>query len=222
MTQSMTAVCNRRASLDVALYLVTNSTALGDDGLLRAVEQACAGGVTLVQLREKERSTREYYELAAKVKQVTDRYQVPLIIDDRADVACAVGAAGVHVGAADLPVAAARAIMGPDAIVGATAKTVEAALAAEAAGADYLGVGAMYPTKTKVVTVITPVETLAAIARSVSLPTVAIGGLDADNLGVLQGSGARGVAVVSAIMDATDARAAAVELRRAVARCLGC
>ena len=134
-----------RKDLDVTLYLVTDSSYHTEESLLHTVEEACKGGVTLVQLREKNKGGREYLDKAFKVKEITDRYNVPLIIDDRVDVALACDAAGVHVGASDIPVAVARKLMGPDKIVGATAKTVEAAVKAYEDGADYLGVGAIYP-----------------------------------------------------------------------------
>ena len=149
-----------RKDLDVTLYLVTDSTYHTEESLLHTVEEACKGGVTLVQLREKNTGGREYLDKAFKVKEITDRYHVPLIIDDRVDVALACDAAGVHVGSSDIPVAVARKLMGPDKIVGATAKTVEAAMKAYEDGADYLGVGAIYPTTTKVVTILTKVSTL--------------------------------------------------------------
>ena len=162
--------------------------------MLRTVEEACKGGVTLVQLREKNKGGREYLDKAFKVKEITDRYNVPLIIDDRVDVALACDAAGVHVGASDIPVAVARKLMGPDKIVGATAKTVEAAVKAYEDGADYLGVGAIYPTTTKVVTILTKVSTLKDICEAVPIPAVAIGGLNAGNMDVLEGAGMSGMA----------------------------
>jgi len=200
--------------VDTTLYLITNSDGRSEENFLETVALACEGGVTLVQLREKEKSGLEYYELAMKVKSVTDRYGIPLIIDDRVDIALAIGAAGVHLGQSDLPIAAARAVIGPDKIIGATAKTMEQALAAEAGGADYLGVGAIYPTTTKVITVLTPVATLSDIAKNARIPVVAIGGLNAGNLDVLRGSGADGIAVVTAIMNSPDLKEAAAELRR--------
>jgi len=199
---------------DLGLYLVTNSDGRSVSEFLDIVAEACSGGVTLVQLREKERSGRDYLEMALKIKEVTDRFRVPLIIDDRVDVALASGAAGVHLGPADLPIAAARAIMGSGFIIGGTAKTVEQAKAAEAAGADYLGVGAIYPTTTKVITVRTSVETLRDIVCNVKIPAVAIGGLNAGNMDILRGSGASGIAVVTAIMSSRDPKAAAEELRK--------
>ena len=198
---------------DITLYLVTNSEDRCEADFFDIVAQACECGVTIVQLREKNKSGKEFYELALRTKAVADRYGVPLVINDRVDVALASGAAGVHLGQSDLPVAAARALMGPGRIVGASAKTVAQAIAAENAGADYLGVGAIFPTTTKVITVITPVETLTEIAKTVKIPVVAIGGLNAGNIGVLYGSGAGGAAVVTAIMDSPDPRAAAAGLR---------
>lgn len=198
---------------DLTLYLVTDSSYHDEEEFLRRIEEGCKGGVTLLQLREKNKGGREYLELALKVKAITDRYGIPLIIDDRVDVALACGADGVHVGQSDLPVWAARKILGPDKIVGATAKTVEQARTAYEQGADYLGVGAIYPTATKVKTVITKVETISDIKKSVPLPIVAIGGLDADNLDILDGSPVDGVAVVRAIIKADDPKAAAENIK---------
>ena len=202
--------------VDLSLYLVTNSDGLSEEEFLDIVAKACESGVTLVQLREKEKPGGEYVDLALKTKAITDRFGIPLIIDDRVDVAMAAGAAGVHLGRQDVPVAAARSIMGAGYIIGASAKTVKQAVDAEAAGADYLGVGAIYPTTTKVATVITPVETLADIAKAVKIPVVAIGGLNAGNIDALYGSGASGVAVITAIMRSGDPKAAAAGLRRLV------
>lgn len=204
--------------LDMSLYLVTDSTYHTEESLLRTVEEACEGGVTIVQLREKHAGGREYLEKARKVRAITERYGVPLIIDDRVDVAMACGADGVHVGASDLPVAEARRILGPDKIVGATAKTVETALKAYEDGADYLGVGAIYPTTTKVVTIRTEVSTLDAICRAVPIPAVAIGGLNRGNMGILDGTGISGIAVVSAIMKSENPRETARDLLEEVHR----
>ena len=202
------------AILDLNLYLVTNSDGLGEAEFLRIIERACEGGVTLVQLREKEKAGKEYFLLALKVKAITDRFGVPLIINDRVDVALASGASGVHLGQSDLPVAAARDMAGPNKIIGASAKTVEQAITAEAAGADYLGVGAIFPTKTKVQTQLTTVETLKEIIKAVKIPVVAIGGLNATNMSVLYTSGVNGIAVINAIFGNPDPRGAASELRR--------
>lgn len=202
-------------TLDTTLYLVTDSTGLTEQEFLARTEQALQGGVTLLQIREKERSTREYIHLASQVHELAKRYNVPLLVDDRVDVALAVDAEGVHVGQTDMPVDIARRLLGPDKIVGATAKTVPQALEAWQQGADYLGVGAIYPTTTKVVTVITSTETLADICAAVPIPVNAIGGLNRDNLGVLKGTGIKGICVVSAIMKAADPKAAAQQLREA-------
>ena len=203
--------------IDTTLYLVTDSTGLPEELFLAKVEQALQGGVTLLQIREKERSTREYIRLAQQVHAIAQRYGVPLLVDDRVDVALAVDAEGVHVGQSDMPVWQARKLLGPDKIVGATAKTVPQALEALEQGADYLGVGAIYPTTTKVVTVITSTQTLGEICRAVPIPVNAIGGLNRENLGVLKGIDIQGICVVSAIMKAEDPKAAAEQLLQAFA-----
>ena len=205
---------------DSSLYFITDSTNYSEEEFLFRVEQALRGGVTLLQLREKEKSTREYIELAGKVHELTKRYNVPLIIDDRVDVALAVDAEGVHVGASDMPVATARKLMGKDKLVGATAKTVPWAKEAYEQGADYLGVGAIYPTTTKVKTVLTSTDTLRDICNAVPIPVNAIGGLNKDNIDVLKGIPVAGLCVVSAIMKADNPKAAAEELK-AKARELG-
>ena len=198
---------------DPSLYFITDSTNYSEEEFLSRVEQALRGGVTLLQLREKSKSTREYLELAEKVHELTKRYHVPLIIDDRVDVAMAIDAEGVHVGAGDLPVAIARKLMGDDKIVGATAKTVPWAMEAWEQGADYLGVGAIYPTTTKVKTVLTSTDTLRDICNTVPIPVNAIGGLNRDNIDILAGIPVAGICVVSAIMKADDPKKAAAELK---------
>ena len=207
-------------NFDPTLYFITDSTNYTEEQFLLRVEQALKGGATLLQLREKEKSTREYIELAEKVHEIAKRYNVPLIIDDRVDVALAIDAEGVHVGANDMPVATARKLMGDDKIVGATAKTVPWAKEAYEQGADYLGVGAIYPTTTKVVTVLTSTETLDAITKAVPIPVNAIGGLNKDNLDILKGIGISGICVVSSIMKSDNPEASARELK-ARARELG-
>ena len=200
-------------NFDPTLYFITDSTNYAEEEFLFRVEQALKGGVTLLQLREKEKSTREYIELAEKVHEITKRYNVPLIIDDRVDVALAIDAEGVHVGASDMPVATARKLMGEDKIVGATAKTVPWAKEAYSQGADYLGVGAIYPTTTKVITVLTSTETLDAITKAVPIPVNAIGGLNKDNIDILKGIDISGICVVSAIMKADDPKSATEMLK---------
>ena len=198
---------------DPSLYFITDSTNYTGEEFLFRVEEALKGGVTLLQLREKNKSTREYIELAEKVHELTRRYNVPLIIDDRVDVALAVDAEGVHVGASDMPIATARKLMGEDKIVGATAKTVPWAKEACEQGADYLGVGAIYPTTTKVITVRTSPDTLRDICHTVPIPVNAIGGLNKDNIDILTGIPVAGICVVSAIMKADDPKQAAIELK---------
>ncbi len=205
-------------NFDTSLYLVTDRVNYSEEEFLCRVEQALINGTTLLQLREKELSTREYIKLAEKVHAVASKYKVPLIIDDRVDVALAVGAEGVHVGASDMPVATARRIMGEDKIVGATAKTVPWALDAWRQGADYLGVGAIYPTTTKVKTVLTSTDTLRDICSAVPIPVNAIGGLNKDNIDVLEGIPIAGICVVSAIMKAKDSGKAARELKESAFR----
>lgn len=202
--------------MDLTLYLVTDSTNMEESLFLKKVEDACRGGVTILQLREKEKSSKDYYELAKKVKVITDQYHIPLIIDDRVDIALAVDAAGVHVGSEDLPVYEARRLMGTSKIVGATAKTVEKAKQAEMDGADYLGVGAIYPTTTKVKTILTSVETLQDICEHVKIPVGAIGGLNHDNCQILKGTDIAGICVVSAIMKQDDSFKATVDLKTTI------
>jgi len=198
---------------DSSLYFITDSTGFSEEEFLFRVEKALKGGVTLMQLREKEKTTREYIELAKKVHAISKKYGVPLIIDDRVDVAIAAEAEGVHLGQSDMPVNLARKILGDEFIIGATAKTVPKALEAFENGADYLGVGAIYPTTTKVKTVITSTETLSDICEAVPIPVNAIGGLNKENIDVLKGIPISGICVVSAIMKAENPEIAAKELK---------
>ena len=200
-------------SFDTTLYFITDSTGFSEEEFLRRTEEALKGGATILQLREKDKTTREYISLAEKVHTLTKKYNVPLIIDDRVDVALAIDAEGVHVGQSDMPVSMARELMGNDKIVGATTKTVEQAVEAYAQGADYLGVGAIYPTTTKVKTVITSTETLGNICSAVPIPVNAIGGLNKDNIDILKGIPIAGICVVSAIMKADDPKQATTELK---------
>ncbi len=202
--------------IDTSLYFITDSTSMRENEFLRKVEEAICGGVTLLQLREKDKTTREYIEIARKVHEITAKYNIPLIIDDRVDVALATDAEGVHLGQSDMQIDIARRILGEGKIIGATAKTVEQAKEAYENGADYLGVGAIYPTTTKVKTVITSVEMLDKICRSVPIPVNAIGGLGKDNIDILKGFDIAGICVVSAIMKAENPRKAAEELKEIV------
>jgi len=191
------------------LYLVTNRYQDSLENFLEKVETACRSGVTIVQLREKNLTTNQYYHLAKQVKEITDAYQVPLIIDDRLDVCLAVDAAGLHIGDDELPVSVARKVLGPEKILGVTAKTVNRALEAETSGADYLGTGAIFPTTTKENAPITLISTLKTICQTVAIPVVAIGGLTSENIDQLIGTGIAGVAVVRDLMQAEDIEAKA-------------
>ena len=195
---------NREA---LRLYLVTNRYQDSLENFLEKVETACRSGVTIIQLREKNLTTNQYYQLAKQVKEITDAYQVPLIIDDRLDVCLAVDAAGLHIGDDELPVSVARKVLGPEKILGVTAKTVKRALEAETWGADYLGTGAIFPTTTKENAPITLISTLKTICQTVAIPVVAIGGLTSENIDQLIGTGIAGVAVVRDLMQAEDMEA---------------
>lgn len=199
-----------------SLYLITDHTNLTDEQFLDVIEKACQAGVDLVQLREKTGSSKELLNWALLVKQVTDKYNVPLIIDDRIDIAQASEAAGVHLGQSDLPVKLARQILGPETIIGATTKTIEQAIIAQAQGADYLGCGAIFPTTTHVKTVQTSIATLTEICASVDLPVYAIGGMRPDRVKVLKNTGATGVAVVSDLMQASDPAAKVQDFKVAI------
>ena len=195
---------NREA---LRLYLVTNRYQDSLESFLEKIETACRSGVTIVQLREKNLTTNQYYQLAKQVKEITDAYQVPLIIDDRLDVCLAVDAAGLHIGDDELPVSVARQVLGPEKILGVTAKTVKRALEAEEGGANYLGTGAIFPTTTKENAPITLISTLKTICQRVAIPVVAIGGLTSENIEQLIGTGISGVAVVRDLMQAEDIEA---------------
>ena len=189
------------------LYLVTNRYQDSLENFLEKVETACRSGVTIVQLREKNLTTNQYYQLAKQVKEITDAYQVPLIIDDRLDICLAVDAAGLHIGDDELPVSVARQVLGPEKILGVTAKTEKRALEAETSGADYLGTGAIFPTTTKENAPITLISTLKTICQTVAIPVVAIGGLTSENIDQLAATGIAGVAVVRDLMQAEDIEA---------------
>ena len=195
---------NREA---LRLYLVTNRYQDSLENFLEKVETACRSGITIIQLREKNLTTNQYYQLAKQVKEITDAYQVPLIIDDRLDICLAVDAAGLHIGDDELPVSVARQVLGPEKILGVTAKTVKRALEAETSGADYLGTGAIFPTTTKENAPITLISTLKTICQMVAIPVVAIGGLTSENIDQLAATGIAGVAVVRDLMQAEDIEA---------------
>lgn len=199
-----------KAKVDYSLYLVTDSNLCSWEDMPRAVEEAILGGVTLVQIREKDVSTLDFYQAAKKVKEVTDKYHVPLIINDRVDIAMALDAAGVHVGQTDMPATEARKLMGKDKILGVSAGTLEEALKAQEDGADYIGFGAVFYTSTKAVPGTKGPEKLAEVKNNLSIPVVAIGGIHQSN--AREVLCADGIAVVSAIMGTKNERKAAEEL----------
>ncbi|MGI6354831.1 MAG: thiamine phosphate synthase [Lentisphaerae bacterium] len=202
--------------LDMRLYLVTDRSYLAGRDFLTVLDAALRGGVTMIQLREKEASSREFFDLAIQVRELAHSHGVPLWINDRLDIALAVEADGLHIGQSDLPAAVARRLMPPAMKLGVSAQTVEQAIQAERDGADCLGVGAIFPTGTKSDAKPVSADELQRIKQTVRIPIVAIGGINAGNLALPMRCGADGVAVVSAIMSASDPEAAARELRQAV------
>ena len=201
--------------IDYTLYLCTDRDLMSTDTIEESVEQAVKGGCTVVQLREKNCSSKEFYELAVRVKEITDRYHVPLIINDRVDIALAVDAAGVHIGQSDLPASVVRNIIGKDKILGVSAARREEALKAVEDGADYLGVGAMFATNTKTDARPVTMEELKGIRAAVSIPIVVIGGINMNTLERIKGTGIDGLAVVSAIIAEKDIEAAARNMYQA-------
>ena len=200
-------------NFDYTLYLVTDRQLMSCDSLTEAVEQAILGGCTMIQLREKELSSLEFYNQAVAVKQVTDKYHIPLIINDRIDIAMAVQATGGHIGQHDLPAAAVRKVIGENMLLGVSASSIAEAIQAQQDGADYLGVGAMFPTGTKTDADSVSMEELQKIRAAVSLPIVVIGGINKGNAGRFKPMGIDGLAVVSAIIAQSDIKAAAAELK---------
>lgn len=200
-------------NFDYTLYLVTDRQLMSCDSLTEAVEQAILGGCTMIQLREKELSSLEFYNQAVAAKQVTDKYHIPLIINDRIDIAMAVQATGVHIGQHDLPAAAVRKVIGENMLLGVSASSIAEAIQAQQDGADYLGVGAMFPTGTKTDADSVSMEELQKIRAAVSLPIVVIGGINKGNAGRFKPMGIDGLAVVSAIIAQSDIKAAAAELK---------
>ena len=207
-----------KKDMDVSLYLVTDRRWLGERTLWDAVDEAILGGVTVVQLREKEISSRGFLELAQKVKAVTDRYGVPLIINDRIDIALAIDADGVHLGPEDLPVPIVRKLLGEERIIGASAATLAEARLLQAQGADYLGVGAVFPTETKLNAEKVSIEEIKGIKAAVGIPVVAIGGISAENCTGVMATGVDGVAVVTAIVAQPDIGEAARRLSSLIRR----
>ena len=207
---------------DYQLYLVTDRNCLQQQSLEQAVEQAILGGVTLVQLREKAIASKEFYERALRIKAICHHYNVPLLINDRVDIALAVEADGVHIGQSDLPCRVVRQILGKDKIIGVSARTAQQAIQAQADGADYLGVGAMFATSTKQDAQTVTIASLTQIRQAVTLPIVAIGGINHTTLPALQqalqaaDTSIDGVAVVSAILGQKDVKLASEQLKEMI------
>ena len=202
--------------IDYKLYLVTDRDVLGPRDLVKAVEEAIKGGTTIVQLREKNCSSLDFYQLAMQVKEVTSKYNVPLVINDRLDIALAIKADGLHIGQEDLPLSVAKKIVGEEMIIGVSARTIEEALLAQEQGADYVGIGSMYPTSTKLDAKPVTIEDLHLIREAVTIPIVGIGGINEENVAELMETKIDGVAVVSAILGKEDIKEAAEDLMRKI------
>ncbi len=199
--------------------MVTNSDKYSEEEFLERIESALKGGVDILQLREKEKTDLEILNLGKKVKALCDSYKVPMLIDDKPHIAWALGL-GVHLGADDMPIELGRKLLGPEALIGATAKSVEAAKIAEKQGANYLGVGAIFETKTHVKTKRTSLETLIEIKKNVGIEVYAIGGLNFDNIDILKGSSIDGICVVRAIMDSPNVEEEARKLKEKINKIL--
>lgn len=198
---------------DYSLYLVTNRLLMSTKTLGEAVEQAIAGGCTMVQLREKEISSLDFYALALEIKKITDSYGIPLIINDRIDIAMAAGTAGVHIGQNDMPADIVRKVIGKDMLLGVSAGSIGEAIDAVKAGADYLGVGAMFPTRTKPDAGFVSMEELGKIRRAVDIPIVVIGGISKENAMLFRPMGIDGLAVISAVIAQPDIKKSAADLK---------
>ncbi|MCR2048594.1 thiamine phosphate synthase [Acetatifactor muris] len=198
---------------DYTLYLVTDRSLMSTATLIEAVEQAILGGCTMIQLREKNISSLDFYRQSVEVKKVTEQYHVPFIINDRIDIAMAVNADGVHIGQSDIPAAIVRDLIGTDMLLGVSAASVKEAVQAANDGADYLGVGAMFPTGTKTDANYVSIEELKKIRHAVNLPIIAIGGINKSNIKLFHNTGINGLAVVSAIIAQPDIQKAAAEMK---------
>ena len=203
----------KKEDIDYSVYLVTDRRNKTDEEFLNIIEEAIKGGTTVVQLREKTASTKEFYDLALRVKEITSRYSVPLLINDRIDIALAVDSEGVHIGQDDMPADIAREIIGEDKILGVSASTIEEAKKAEIDSADYIGSGAVFPTATKDDADSVSKDELKEIVDSIDIPVVAIGGITVENASTLKSSGIAGFSVVSAIMSAEDPKEASEKLK---------
>ena len=203
----------KKEDIDYSVYLVTGHRDKTDEEFLNIIEEAIKGGTSIVQLREKTASTKDFYKLALKVKEITSKYDVPLLINDRIDIALAIDSDGVHIGQDDMPADIAREIIGDDKILGVSASTVEEAKKAQMDGADYIGSGAVFPTSTKDDADSVSKPQLKEIVDSIDIPVVAIGGITVENAHTLKGSGIAGFSVVSAIMSAEDPKEASEKLK---------
>lgn len=201
-----------KRDVDYTLYLCTDRGMMRSPTIEEAVEQAILGGTGVIQLREKDIDARDFYKMAVRLKQITDRYSVPLIINDRVDIALACDAGGVHIGQRDIPAGQVRKMIGPQKLLGVSAATLEEAMQAVEDGADYLGIGAMYATGTKEDAQLVTISELKRIREAVDVPIVVIGGINLDTLDNFKGYGIDGLAVVSAVMAAENVEAAAREL----------
>lgn len=198
-------------NLDLSLYLVTNNSE-DEEKFLNIIEESLKGGVSVVQLREKKAETLDFYNLALKVKEITQKYNVPLIINDRIDIALAIDAEGVHIGQSDMPAQIARLLIGKDKILGVSAANIKEAKKAQRDSADYIGVGAVYPTNTKDDATSVSKKELKEIVKSVDIPAVAIGGITQENAHELNDRGIDGISVVSAIMNSQNPKTASENL----------
>ena len=212
----MSCVNREQLKKDLLLYAVTDRSWLGEETLYEQVEKALKGGATFVQLREKELDEEHFLEEAIALKELCHKYHVPFVINDNVKIAKKMDADGVHVGQSDMEAGDVRAKLGPDKIIGVSAQTVEQAVLAEKRGADYLGVGAVFPTSSKDDATEVSYETLKAICQAVSIPVIAIGGITKDNVAELSGSGICGIAVISAIYGQKNIKVAAANLKMAV------
>lgn len=205
----------KKSQIDLSLYLVTEES-IAIEELTRIIAESVSGGVSIVQLREKNNSSLSFYKKASALKQLLNGLSIPLVINDRVDIALAVGADGIHIGQDDLPLPVVKKMVPEDLIVGVSVSTLEEALEAERNGADYIGVGSVFPTKTKKDATLMALEDLGEICRGVSIPAVAIGGITADNMSALSNSGLSGTAVVSAIMNADNPKTASESLLKII------
>jgi thiamine-phosphate pyrophosphorylase len=202
--------------VDYKLYLVTDRDVLKNKDIYTAVEESIKGGVTLVQLREKNISSLDFYNIAVKLKQITDKYNIPLIINDRLDIALAVDSAGLHIGQEDIPAKIARKLLGENKILGVSARNLKEAKKAEKDGANYIGVGAIFPTSTKSDAQAVSIEALKEIKENISIPVVAIGGINTNNVKLLKPANIDGISVISSILGKENITLAAKELKKLI------